>query len=227
MIKNISNLGDAAVYCDFGSEVNQQINSNVINYFNKLTELRELKKDTGIINLTPSYNKLIVSFDLSLTNFNNIKKIIEDLEINTQKNSISKKISIPICTEEKFALDFQRLNKLTKKSKEEILELFLSKEYFCYMTGFIAGMPFLGDIDQTIQCPRLETPRVKVPEGSIGLTEQFTNIYTSESPGGWNIIGNTPLKIFDKSNELNPNLINPGDKIQFYQITKEEYDNWK
>ena len=227
MIKNILNLGDAAVYCDFGSEVNQQINANVINYFNKLTELRELKKDTGIINLTPSYNKLIVSFDLSLTNFNNIKKIIEDLEINTQKNTISKKINIPICTEEKFALDFQRLNKLTNKSKEKILELFLSKEYFCYMTGFIAGMPFLGDIDQTIQCPRLETPRVKVPEGSIGLTEQFTNIYTSESPGGWNIIGNTPLKIFNKSNELNPNLINPGDKIQFYQITKEEYDNWK
>ena len=227
MIKNISNLGDAAVYCDFGSEVNQQINSNVINYFNKLTELRELKKDTGIINLTPSYNKLIVSFDLSLTNFNDVKKIIEDLEINVQKNSILKKISIPICTEEQFALDFQRLNKLTNKSKEEILELFLSKEYFCYMTGFIAGMPFLGDIDQTIQCPRLETPRVKVPEGSIGLTEQFTNIYTSESPGGWNIIGNTPLKIFNKSNELNPNLINPGDKIQFYQITKEEYDNWK
>ena len=227
MIKNISNLGDAAVYCDFGSEVNQQINSNVINYFNKLTELRELKKDIGIINLTPSYNKLIVSFDLSLTNFNDVKKIIEDLEINVQKNSIPKKISIPICTEEQFALDFQRLNKLTNKSKEEILELFLSKEYFCYMTGFIAGMPFLGDIDQTIQCPRLETPRVKVPEGSIGLTEQFTNIYTSESPGGWNIIGNTPLKIFNKSNELNPNLINPGDKIQFYQITKEEYDNWK
>jgi len=227
MIKNISNLGDAAVYCDFGSEVNQQINSNVINYFNKLTELRELKKDTGIINLTPSYNKLIVSFDLSLTNFNDVKKIIEDLEINVQKNSTPKKISIPICTEEQFALDFQRLNKLTNKSKEEILELFLSKEYFCYMTGFIAGMPFLGDIDQTIQCPRLETPRVKVPEGSIGLTEQFTNIYTSESPGGWNIIGNTPLKIFNKNNELNPNLINPGDKIQFYQITKEEYDNWK
>ena len=227
MIKNISNLGDAAVYCDFGSEVNQQINSNVINYFNKLTELRELKKDTGIINLTPSYNKLIVSFDLTLTNFNDVKKIIEDLEINAQKNSTPKKISIPICTEEQFALDFQRLNKLTNKSKEEILKLFLSKEYFCYMTGFIAGMPFLGDIDQTIQCPRLETPRVKVPEGSIGLTEQFTNIYTSESPGGWNIIGNTPLKIFNKSNELNPNLINPGDKIQFYQITKEEYDNWK
>ena len=227
MIKNISNLGDAAVYCDFGSEVNQEINSNVINYFNKLTELRELKKDIGIINLTPSYNKLIVSFDLSLTNFNDVKKIIEDLEINVQKNSTPKKISIPICTEEQFALDFQRLNKLTNKSKEEILELFLSKEYFCYMTGFIAGMPFLGDIDQTIQCPRLETPRVKVPEGSIGLTEQFTNIYTSESPGGWNIIGNTPLKIFNKSNELNPNLINPGDKIQFYQITKEEYDNWK
>jgi len=227
MIKNISNLGDAAVYCDFGSEVNQQINSNVINYFNKITELRDLKKIEGITNLTPSYNKLIVSIDLTLTNFKKIKKFIDDLEISIQTNIKSKKVSIPICTEDPFALDFQRLTKLTNKSKKEILELFLDKEYFCYMTGFIAGMPFLGDIDQTIQCPRLETPRVKVPEGSVGLTEQFTNIYTSESPGGWNIIGNTPLKIFNKSNELNPILINPGDRIKFYQISKEEYDNWK
>src|SRR5210317_1175117 len=225
MIKNILNLGDAAVYCDFGSEVNQQINSNVINYSPPTPELRAPQTLEGITNLTPSYNKLIISFDLTLANFKKIKKFIEDLEISIQTSIKSKKVSIPICTEDEFALDFQRLNKLTNKSKEEILELFLSKEYFCYMTGFIAGMPFLGDIDQKIQCPRLETPRVKVPEGSVGLTEQFTNIYTSESPGGWNIIGNTPLKIFNKNNELNPILINPGDKIKFYQINKKEYDN--
>tara|TARA_B110000444_G_C18735462_1_gene545385 strand:- start:812 stop:1099 length:288 start_codon:yes stop_codon:yes gene_type:complete len=95
------------------------------------------------------------------------------------------------------------------------------------MTGFIAGMPFLGDVSKEIRCERLETPRVKVPRGSIGLTDQFANIYTSESPGGWNIIGNTPLNIFNKSNEDSPNLINPGDKIKFYLITKEQYDNWK
>ena len=83
-----------------------------------------------------------------------------------------------------------------------------------------------GDLDQKLRAKRLETPRVRVPKGSIGLTEQFCNIYTYESPGGWNIIGNTPIKIFDKSNISNPTLINPGDTVKFYKITKEEYINW-
>ena len=91
------------------------------------------------------------------------------------------------------------------------------------MTGFIAGHPFLGDTDATLRAQRLETPRVKMPKGSVGITEQFCNIYSFESPGGWNIIGNTPLNIFDKSNELAPNLINPGDTVKFNQITIDEY----
>ena len=91
------------------------------------------------------------------------------------------------------------------------------------MTGFVAGMPFLGDIDKKIQLNRLETPRVKVPKGSVGLTEQFCNIYTFESPGGWNIIGNTPINIFNPINEKKPNLINPGDEVTFYEINKKDY----
>jgi KipI family sensor histidine kinase inhibitor len=94
------------------------------------------------------------------------------------------------------------------------------------MTGFIAGMPFLGDINKDIRCNRLETPRLKVPKGSVGITEQFVNIYTFESPGGWNIIGNTPEKIFDNLNGKEPALIKPGDRVSFYQISKEEYLNW-
>ena len=91
------------------------------------------------------------------------------------------------------------------------------------MTGFIAGMPFLGDLESSIRLKRLETPRVKVPKGSVGITEQFCNIYTFESPGGWNIIGNTPIKVFDKLNETNPIKINPGDIVSFYKINKDEY----
>ena len=106
------------------------------------------------------------------------------------------------------------------------MDLYLNKEYFCYMTGFIAGMPFLGDINDKIRFDRLQTPRIKVPKGSIGITEQFCNIYTFESPGGWNIIGNTPLKVFDKLNLNNPSLIKPGDKVSFYKISKQEYLNW-
>lgn len=226
MIKNISNLGDASVYCDFGSDVNEQINSNVICYFNEISKLVETNEINGINNIIPSYNKLIINFDLSQTTFNEVKEKILALDVKNQTKDNFKKIKIAICCDDEFGLDFNRILKITKLSKEEILNLSLNKEYFCYMTGFIAGMPFLGDINKDIRCNRLETPRLKVPKGSVGITEQFVNIYTFESPGGWNIIGNTPEKIFDNLNGKEPALIKPGDRVSFYQISKEEYLNW-
>ena len=226
MIKNISNLGDTAVYCDFGTEVNETINSNVIDYFSHLKKLVEEKKIKGVINLTPSYNKLIISFDLLITNFFEIKEILKNIKIRKGGKKNFKKIRIPVCCDNEHALDFDNLSRKLDLTKNEILNFYFKKEYFCYMTGFIAGMPFLGDIDKKIRTDRLETPRVKVPKGSVGITEQFANIYTFESPGGWNIIGNTPKKIFNKSDQLNPTLVQPGDKVVFYQIEKEEYLNW-
>ena len=222
MIKNISNLGDAALYCDFGTEVNKQINSEVIKYFNNIKE----KNIDGINNLTPSYNKLIISFDLKITNFKKIKKIVESITINETQKLNNKKLEIPVCCDAKFSLDIVRLEKKLNLDREHILEIFFNKEFFCYMTGFIAGMPFLGDLEEKMRAQRLETPRVKVPKGSIGLTEQFANIYTFESPGGWNIIGNTPLNVFDSTNEKEPNLINPGDTVKFKRINMEEYKDF-
>ena len=222
MIKNISNLGDAALYCDFGKEVNKEINTNVIRYF-KAIQKENLE---GINNLAPSYNKLIVSFDLKKTNYQKLKNLIENLEINESKDLQSKKIEIPVCCDENFSLDIKRLEIKLNIGREKIYENFFKKEFFCYMTGFIAGMPFLGDLDTNMRAKRLETPRVKVPRGSVGITEQFANIYTFESPGGWNIIGNTPLSIFDSYKEVDPNLINPGDEIIFKRITKNQYQNY-
>ena len=222
MIKNISNLGDAALYCDFGTEVNKQINSEVIKYFNTIKE-NNIK---GVNNLTPSYNKLIISYDLKVTNFREIKQEIEKLSKSEDIKTIGKNLEIPVCCDKSFSLDLERLEKKLNLKREQILENFFNKEFFCYMTGFIAGMPFLGDLDEQMRAQRLETPRVKVPKGSVGMTEQFTNIYTFESPGGWNIIGNTPLEVFDSSKEIEPNLINPGDTIKFKQITLEEYKNY-
>ena len=219
MIKNISNLGDAALYCDFGTEVNKDINSKVIKLFETIRE----KNIEGINNLTPSYNKLIISFDLKITNFKKIKEIVENIEIKETQKLNSKKIEIPVCCDSSFSLDMERLEKKLNLDREQILEVFFNKEFFCYMTGFIAGMPFLGDLEEKMRVQRLETPRVKVPKGSIGLTEQFANIYTFESPGGWNIIGNTPLNVFDIAKEKEPNLINPGDKVKFKRISMEEY----
>ena len=219
MIKNISNLGDAALYCDFGTEVNKDINSKVIKLFETIRE----KNIEGINNLTPSYNKLIVSFDLKITNFKKIKEIVENIQIKETQKLNNKKLEIPVCCDSSFSLDIERLEKKLNLDREQILEVFFNKEFFCYMTGFIAGMPFLGDLEEKMRAQRLETPRVKVPKGSVGLTEQFANIYTFESPGGWNIIGNTPLNVFDIAKEKEPNLINPGDKVKFKRISMEEY----
>ena len=219
MLKNISNLGDSALYCDFGNEINRETNSHVIKYFKNLKKLN-LK---GITNITPSYNKLIISYDLSIINFQDLKKKIKDLQLKETETKEAKIIKIPICLDEEFSLDLNRLSKNLNIEKDKIIQSFLNKEYFCYMTGFIAGMPFLGDIDFKLRYQRLETPRVKVPKGSVGITEQFCNIYTFESPGGWNIIGNTPVKVFDKLNEKNPTIVNSGDRVTFYKISKDEY----
>ena len=221
MIKNISNLGDAALYCDFGSEVNQEINSKVIRYFKSIQK----ENIDGVNNLTPSYNKLIISFDLRKKNFQTIKKLIENLNVTNDDEFETNRIKIPVCCDENFSLDIKRLEEKLQITRDKIYEKFFGKEFFCYMTGFIAGMPFLGDLENELQAKRLETPRVKVPKGSVGLTEQFANVYTFESPGGWNIIGNTPKVIFDSTNENNPNLINPGDVVTFEQITKDQYYN--
>ena len=223
MIKNILNLGDAALYCDFGNEVNQEINSNVIKYFYSIKKLN-IK---GITNLTPSYNKLIISYDLNIHSFLSLKKKIEKIEIKENNKLKKKLIEIPLCCENNFALDIERVEKRLNLKPDIILEKFFSGTYFCYMTGFVAGMPFLGNLNKDMQLKRLETPRVKVPKGSVGITEQFCNIYSFETPGGWNILGNTPRVIFDPSNQKNPNLINPGDTIKFYRITLDQYNEIK
>ena len=222
MIKNILNLGDAALYCDFGKEVNRETNTQVIRYFKSIQK----ENIESINNLSPSYNKLIISFDLKKTNFKDLKKIIENLNITNEDDLKNKQIEVPVCCDENFALDIVRLEKKLNLKREKIYENFFSKEFFCYMTGFIAGMPFLGDLSKNMRANRLETPRVRVPKGSVALTEQFANIYTFESPGGWNVIGNSPLRIFDSSKEESPNLINPGDIVLFKEISKNQYENF-
>ena len=173
MLKNISNLGDAALYCDFGKEVNKNINTQVIRYFKTIQN----KNIAGVNNLTPSYNKLIISFDLKKINFNKLKKIIDNIEVINDDNIQNKKFEIPVCCEKDFSLDIKRLEEKLQMKEEKIYESFFEKEFFCYMTGFIAGMPFLGDLDKNLRAKRLDTPRVKVPKGSIGITEQLSLIH--------------------------------------------------
>ena len=228
MLKKISNIGDCGITCDFGDEVNKNTNKEVIKLFNFIQDSVNKSKIKGILNYTPSYNKLIINFELGQIKSNEIIEFIKSSDyskINLPENN--KIVEIPICYDEEFALDIKRLEQKTKLNFKEIVSKHLETNFFVYMIGFVPGQPFLGDLSESLFHDRLDTPRIRINKGSVGIVEKFCTIYTFESPGGWNIIGNTPLSIFNKNNHDNPTLINPGDKVRFKQIDKEQSDKNK
>jgi len=227
MLKKISNIGDCGITCDFGDEVNKKTNKEVIKLFNFIQESVKSKKIKGILNYTPSYNKLIINFDLGEVKSKEVVEFIKGNDyskIDLSENN--KLVEIPICYDEEFALDIKRLEKKTKLSFKEIVNEHLNADFFVYMIGFIPGHPFMGDLEKRMQTDRLETPRVKLPKGSVGIVEKFCNVYTFESPGGWNIIGKTPLYLFD-INKKDTSVLSPGDTVKFKSITKKDLLSFK
>jgi inhibitor of KinA len=227
MLKKIKNIGDCGISCDFGDEVSKEINKEVIKLFNFIKESVNSKKIKGILNYTPSYNKLIINFELGEINSQQIIDFIKRSDYS--KTSLSKKnklIKIPICYDEEFALDIKRLEEKTRLNFKKIANEHLNTDFFVYMIGFVPGQPFLGDLNKSLFHDRLDTPRVKINKGSVGIVEKFCTIYTFESPGGWNIIGKTPLDLFN-INKKNTSLLSPGDTVKFMSITKKELLSFK
>ena len=223
MFKKLNNIGDCGIVCDFGEEVNRSINTSVIKLFYHVKkEVSEGNLD-GILNYTPSYNKLIINFDLAKINSSKIIDFLQSVDfskLNLQQEN--KKWTIPICYD--FQMDLLNMSKTLKIDKDEIIKIHLNTNFFVYMVGFLPGHPFMGDLDSKLFLNRLKTPRVKIPAGSVGIVEKFCNIYPYESPGGWNIIGRTPKKLFDNKDNLNPCLLSPGDTIKFKSISKNEFN---
>ena len=227
MLKKISNIGDCGITCDFGDEVNKKTNKEVIKLFNFIQESINSKKIKGILNYTPSYNKLIINFELGEIKSKEIIEFIKGSDysktILSEKNKV---VEIPICYDEEFALDIKRLEEKTKLSFKEIVNEHLNTDFFVYMIGFVPGQPFLGDLNKNLYHDRLDTPRVKINKGSVGIVEKFCTIYTFESPGGWNIIGKTPLDLFN-INKKNTSALSPGDTVKFKSITKKDLSSFK
>ncbi len=227
MLKKISNIGDCGITCDFGDEVNKKTNKEVIKLFNFIDESVKNKKIRGILNYTPSYNKLIINFDLEQVKS---KELIEFIKSNDYSKTIfseqSKILEIPICYDEEFALDIKRLEEKTKLNFNEIVKEHQNTDFFVYMIGFVPGQPFLGDLKNNLYHDRLDTPRVKINKGSVGIVEKFCTIYTFESPGGWNIIGKTPLDLFNIKNKES-SLLSPGDSVKFKSVKKKDFLTFK
>ncbi len=227
MLKKISNIGDCGITCDFGDEVNKKTNREVIKLFNFIQESVKTKKIKGILNYTPSYNKLIINFELGQIKSKEIIEFIKSSDYSkTTLSEKNKVVEIPICYDEEFALDLKRLEEKTKLTFEKIVKEHLNTEFFVYMIGFVPGQPFLGDLNDNLFHDRLDTPRVKINKGSVGIVEKFCTIYTFESPGGWNIIGKTPFDLFN-INKKNASVLSPGDTVKFKSITKRDLLSFK
>ena len=224
MIKKLSNIGDCGIVCDFGEEVNQKINAGVIKLFHHVRQQVSKGDLEGILNYTPSYNKFIINFDLEKIKSSQIIDFLKSVDFSKLNFSQNKKEwVIPICYD--FEMDLENMSKVLKIDRDKIINIHLNTTFFIYMIGFIPGHPFMGDLHSKLFLNRLKTPRDKIPPGSVGIVEKFCNIYPYESPGGWNIIGRTPTKLFNKNDNSNPCLLAPGDTVRFKSISKKEFEN--
>lgn len=216
MIKIIP-YGDNALLINFEQKIDVQIHQLVKAYFNTINQFEEVNYQI------PAYCSVTVVFDQHLTDFDRIKFKIEKLEIKADKvDSETKIIEIPVCYEPEYAPDLESLSKELNLSQEKIIALHTSETYDVYMMGFLPGFPYLGQLPKKLECKRKSTPRKQVKQGSVAIAGNQTGIYPTDAPGGWQLIGQTPLKIFNPQNE-NAFLIKMGDKVKFKSISAETF----
>jgi len=214
-------FGDSALLVEFGDAISLELNR-------KVTALDEaiLKAGVqGVEELVPTYRSLLVRFNPLRTTYEqlvfHIKEIEEKLTESTMKVE-GRKITVPVVYGGGYGPDLGRVARYHGLIEEEVVKLHSGREYRVYMIGFVAGFPYLGEVPEEIATPRLETPRLKVPAGSVGIAEKQTGIYPCDAPGGWQIIGRTTLELFDSLRQP-PALLEPGDIVKFEPISEEQF----
>ena len=215
--------GDSGILIQFGDRIDEDINRKVSSLCRTLEEHR-IK---GVMDMIPSYTSLLVVYDGSVTSYRKVLKKIQRLESGlTEDGGVKKRIvhHIPVCYDEAFAPDLKDVAAYAGLSQEEVIRLHCEREYLIYMLGFLPGFVYLGGLDQRIACPRLQSPRVKIPVGAVGIGGEQTGIYPLESPGGWRLIGSTPLKVYDAERKP-PILYQMGEYIKFDPVGRQEYED--
>lgn len=212
--------GDRGLLVEYGDAIDPEINRKVRSMAMALGE----KKLPGILEYIPTYRSIIIVYDPSGTDASKIKDQVLALEEQLSEISIPppETVKIPVCYGGDLGPDMEFVAKTHDLAVEDVVRIHSELEYQIYMIGFTPGFPFLGGLPEVLHTPRLQTPRKVVPAGSVGIANNQTGIYPIDSPGGWQLIGRTPLSLFDPRN-LNPFLLKAGDKLKFYPISLEEY----
>lgn len=212
--------GDTAVVVEFGDSIDRELNDRVLSLSARVRTARI----PGVIETVPTYRSLMVHYDVLATDQATLIAAIEDLlHASTTAPAGCRLWRIPACYEASHAPDLAEVAERTKLSVEAIVRLHAASTFHVYMVGFVPGFPYLGDLPSSLMLPRRVDPRVKVPAGSIAIAGAMTGIYPVESPGGWHLIGATPVRLFDVKSPR-PALLNPGDKVRFEPITAARFD---
>ena len=181
----------------------------------------------GIINIHPGYTSMLFTLDKMANIDDTIQAVENSLDmVQNSEPPEAKLVEVPVLYGGNYGKDIQRVVQFSRLSEDEIIQRHQSGNYLVYFLGFSPGFPYIGGMDQNLKTPRLQTPRKRVPQGSVAIAGGQTGIYPFPSPGGWNLIGRTPLKIFNISNPKN-SLIQMGDKVQFKSISEDEYERLK
>jgi len=217
-------MGDRGLLLEFGDEIRLEINEKV-----RRTALAiQAGEIEGIIEIVPTYRSLLIIYNPLIISVDGLKKRLERIERGLQQTPFPepKLTRIPVVYGGSYGPDFDYVAKFCQITSEEVVRLHCSKPYHIYMVGFMPGFPYMGEVPEALITPRLKTPRLSVPAGSVAIAQRQTGIYSMESPGGWQIIGQTPVQLFDPEKEP-PALLQMGDLVQFYQIGEKEFDSWK
>lgn len=216
--------GDSAVLVQFGDCISPEINQRIAATIKLIKE----QKIEGILDMVPAFCSLSINYDMRIMDYATLEKRLKKLVKMEVSGDIACKrvVEIPVCYGGQYGPDIEYVAQRAQFSVEDVIRIHSSKEYLIYMLGFMPGFCYLGGLEECLHTPRLANPRVKIPAGSVGIGGGQTGVYPLDSPGGWQLLGQTPVKVYDPSKE-EPILYQAGDYIRFVPITVEQFKEIK
>jgi len=217
--------GDTAFTVEFGNEISPALNGQVMALHAAIGQATSAGRLPGVVETVPTMRSLMVTYDPLATTRAELQPEIEALVARGLKASgATRRVTIPCCYDDpEFAPDLKEVARRTKKTPEQVIEAHLKSAFRVYVLGFMPGLAYVAGLDPTLYLPRRSQPRVRLPRSTVAIAMDMTTIYPFESPGGWHLIGRTPLMMFDKR-KPQPVFLAPGDQVSFQRIDRKTHD---
>ena len=216
-------MGDRGLLLEFGDEISPKVNERV----RRMALAIQSESIQGILETVPTYRSLLVLYDPVILSLRDLRERLHSIEGRLQDTPLPEPrlVRIPVAYGGPYGPDLESVAQFHHSTPEEIVQLHCGRVYHVYLIGFMPGFPYMGELPEALVTPRLKTPRLAVPAGSVAIAQRQTGIYPMESPGGWQILGKTPVRMFD-SLKTPPSYLQMGDQVEFHPISEKEFDEW-